>query len=320
MAELVVASESPSSSPKAPRRPHPRALSQAQRQQVVELCGSPRFIDRSPEQIVATLLDEGEYLASPRTFYRLLGADGPLSDRRDQSRHPSYAAPVLLAAKPNRVWSWDITRLKGPRHGVSYHLYVIIDIFSRHVVGWAVHEREDETLAQDLIETTCQRQQIKPGQLVVHADRGSSMRSKGVAELLARLVVTKSHSRPYCSNDNPFSESQFKTLKYSAGFPACFGSIEDARAFCGRFFDFYNNEHRHSGIAMLTPAQMHYNQADQVLAQRDDVLAEAYRRHPERFVKGQPRAKRPPEQVWINPPVKSADVPEIDLCAASLHA
>lgn len=281
---------------------HHRALSDEQKQRILDVCASERFIDCSPGHIVAALLDEGEYIASERTFYRVLGEDAPLTDRRRQRRHPVYAAPQLVASGPNQVWSWDITKLKGPAPGACYHLYVILDIYSRYVVGWSVFERESEELARLLIETTCQRQDITPGSLTLHADRGPAMRSGGVAELLSRLEVTKSHSRPYCSNDNPYSESQFKTLKYSSAFPDRFGSIEDARVFCREFFRWYNQEHRHSGIAMLTPAQVHHTQSETILRHRDRVLAEAYRRHPERFVKGQPTARRLAEMVWINRP------------------
>ena len=294
--------EEPLSEPQPPPRRHPRALGDAERERIREVYGSERFIDRSPAHIVATMLDEGEYLASERTIYRILGADAPLKDRRNQRRHPKYAKPEILAERPNQVWSWDITRLKGPYSGASYHLYVIIDIFSRYVVGWAVFERESEELAKLLIETTCERQRVERGQLTVHADRGAAMRSREVAELLARLEVKKSHSRPYCANDNPYSESQFKTLKYAPEFPGRFGSIEDARAFCRPFFEWYNTEHRHSGIAMLTPSTVHHGRADDVLAVRDQALAQAYERNPERFVKGRPMAKRLPEKVWINRP------------------
>lgn len=290
-------------------RTHPRALTDEQKQRILDVCGSERFIDCSPEQIHAALLDVGEYIGSPRTIYRALGAEAPLVDRRRQRRHPKRPAPELVANGPNRVWSWDITKLKGPRKGASYHLYVIIDIYSRYVVGWCVQERESEVIARQLIAETCRRQKIQPGQLVIHADRGSSMRSKHVSELLEDLKVIRSHSRPHCSNDNPYSESQFKTLKYSPRFPGRFGSLEDARRFCREFFEWYNIEHRHSGIAMLTPSMLHHGEAESVLARRDATLAAAYAAHPERFVKGQPKAKRPPEEAWINKP-KSIELQE----------
>ena len=286
----------------AARRPHPRALSPEQCTRILDVMSSERFIDRSPAHAVAALLDEGEYLASERTFYRVLGADAPVRERRNQRRHPVYAAPELLATGPNQVWSWDITKIKGPTKGTWYHLYVIIDLYSRLIVGWAVFDRESKTLATLLIRTTCERQGIQPGQLTIHADRGNAMRSGEVAELLALLQVRKSHSRPYCSNDNPYSESQFKTMKYAPEYPERFGSLQDARVFGAVFFAWYNTEHRHSGIAMLTPASVHYGSAQEVLAGRDRVLAEAYRRYPERFVKGQPKARQLPEAVWINRP------------------
>lgn len=284
------------------RRRHPRALSDEQRESIRDTFASDRFIDCSPAHVKAALLDEGVYLGSERTMYRVLGADAPLVERRRQQRHPKYAAPELVATKPNEVWSWDITRLKGPSSRVAYRLYAILDIFSRCCVGWGVFDRESEQHAKLLIQTTCERQQIVAGQLSMHADRGGPMRSLSVSELYAALGIDQSHSRPYCSNDNPYIESYFKTLKYSPAFPERFGSIEDARVFCRLFFEWYNNVHRHSGIAMLTPASVHMGTAEAIIQRRDDVLAEAYRTHPERFVKGQPQARRVPEAAWINQP------------------
>lgn len=287
------------------KRPTPaRALSADEQQRVLMRLNSERFADASPCQVYAELLDEGEYLCSQRTMYRLLAGNHQVRERRDQLRHPIYTAPELLATRPNQVWSWDITKLKSMVPGTCYHLYVIIDIFSRLVVGWMLADREDEHLAAELIEQSCQRQQIVPQQLTLHADRGASMRSKTVAVLLSDLDVRKSHSRPYCSNDNPYSESQFKTMKYRPEFPERFGSLQEARAFCQRFFAWYNTEHRHSGIAMLTPQMVHYHHADAVIAHRDLVLAEAFERHPERFVHGLPMVPRLPEAVWINKPVE----------------
>lgn len=304
---VVAAEASPSGAtdrgPGRPNRPvHRRALSAAQRARILETMSSERFIDRSPAHAVAVLLDDGEYLGSERTYYRVLAEAAPLRERRRQRRHAVYAAPELLATRPNQVWSWDITKIKGPLKGTWYHLYVIIDLFSRCVVGWAVFDRESKQLATLLIETTCQRQGIKPGELTIHADRGNAMRSSDVAELLVLLGVEKSHSRPYCSNDNPYSESQFKTLKYSPGYPERFGSLQDARVFSAEFFRWYNTEHRHRGIAMLTPESVHYGTAEEMLAKRNQVLAEAYRAYPERFVKGMPTAGKVPEAVWINKP------------------
>jgi putative transposase len=263
---------------------------------------SPRFVDQAPREIYATLLDEGRYLCSVRTMYRLLRAHNELRERRDQLRHPTYAKPELLATRPNQVWSWDITRLLGPVKWTYFHLYVILDIFSRYVVGWMVAQRETAQLAQQLIYETCEKQAIRPGMVTVHADRGTSMTSRPVALLLADLGVTKTHSRPHVSNDNPFSESQFKTLKYRPEFPDRFGCVEDARAFCGPFFAWYNTQHHHTGLGLLTPEMVHYGRAPQVLAQRQLVLSAAWQEHPERFVRRPPVPTQPPTAVWINPP------------------
>ena len=263
---------------------------------------SDRFMDQAPHEIYATLLDEGRYLCSVRTMYRILEQESEVRERRDQLRHPAYAKPELLATAPNQVWSWDITKLLGPAKWTYFYLYVILDIFSRYVVGWMLAGRESATLAQRLIEETCHKQAIAPDQLTIHADRGSSMTSKPVAFLLADLGITKTHSRPHTSNDNPFSEAQFKTLKYRPEFPERFAGIEEARAFCQSFFSWYNQEHHHTGIALLTPQVVHYAQAEKVLEARRNILNEAYRLHPERFVKGQPRLSPLPEGVWINPP------------------
>ncbi len=237
----------------------------------------------------ATLLDEGTYLCSIRTMYRILEEHGEVRERRNQRRHPNYTKPELLAEAPNQVWSWDITKLRGPVKWTYYYLYVILDIFSRYVVGWMLAHRESAALAQRLIAESCRKQDIEPDQLTLHADRGSSMRSKPVALLLADLGVTKTHSRPYVSNDNPYSESQFKTMKYCPQFPSRFGSAEDGRLFCGGFFDYYNYEHRHSGIGFMTPADVHYGRAEQLTTARRQVLLEAHRTHPERFVRGTPQ-------------------------------
>ena len=267
---------------------------------------SERFVDQSPAAVYAALLDEGTYLCSERTMYRLLEGAGEVRERRDQLRHPAYAKPELLAGRPNEVWSWDITKLLGPAKWTYFYLYVLLDIYSRYVVGWMVAHRESATLAKKLIEESVKKQSIARGQLTVHADRGSSMTSKPVALLLADLGVTKTHSRPQVSNDNPFSEAQFKTLKYRPEFPDRFGSIEDARAFCVGFFDWYNNRHYHGGLALLTPATVHYGETATVLKQRGETLAAAYAAHPERFVQRAPQPAEPPTAVWINPP-KSAD-------------
>jgi putative transposase len=290
--------------PRTARPTPPRALAPVERQRVLETLDSERFLDQAPAQVHATLLDEGTYLCSPRTMYRVLEAAGEVKERRDQVRRPHYAAPELLATRPNEVWSWDITKLLGPAKWTYFYLYVILDIFSRYVVGWMIAPHESAALAERLIAETCAKQGIAPGQLTLHADRGGAMRSKPVALLLADLGVVKTHSRPYVSNDNPFSEAQFRTLKYCPQFPDRFGSIEDGRAFGQAFFRWYNQEHRHSGLGFLTPAVVHFGQAEVVRAHRDRVLAAAYAAHPERFVNGRPHPADLPTAVWINPPVK----------------
>ena len=291
-----------SASETRPRMASPRALSSAERQVVLDLVHEPRYVDLSLPQVWAMALDEGRYFCSQRTMYRILDAQGEVRERRDQLRRPVYAKPELLATGPNQVWSWDITKLKGPRKWDYFHLYVIIDIFSRKVVGWLVAERESAELAQELIAATIEKEGVEPGQLTIHADRGSSMKSREVALLLADLGVTKTHSRPHVSNDNPYSEAHFKTLKYRPEFPERFGSLEDARAFCRRFFEWYNNNHRHSGIGMMTPADVHHGRALRVRLGRARTLDAAYLRHPERFVRKPPAPPALPTAVWINPP------------------
>lgn len=280
-------------------------MSCQERQQALDLLHSPRFVDSSPAQIYATLLDEGCYLCSIRTFYRLLESQHEVRERRNQLRHPSYQRPELLATAPNQVWSWDITKLRGPFKGSSYSLYVILDIYSRYVVGWLVAEGESKALAERLIRETITKYSISPGQLTLHADRGSCMTALTVAQLLAELDVAKSHSRPHTSNDNPYSEAQFKTLKYCPSFPDRFASIHEAKTFCRAFFNWYNNEHRHSGIALLTPADVHFDRAQQVLEQRAHTLKAAYQAHPERFNRP-PAPQALPQAVWINPPEQPA--------------
>ena len=284
-----------------PRRTPQRALSPEERQEALDLLHSPRFADSSPAQIYATLLDEGLYLCSIRTFYRLLHSQHEVRERRNQLRHPTYQRPELLATAPNQVWSWDITKLRGPVKGSSYSLYVILDIYSRYAVGWLVAEGERKALAERLIRETLIKSSIAPGQLTLHADRGACMTAKTVAQLLADLDVAKSHSRPHISNDNPFSEAQFKTLKYCPPFPDRFASLQEARAFCRNFFNWYNHHHRHSGIALLAPADVHFHRAPQILQQRARTLDAAYRAHPERFHRP-PVPQTLPPAVWINPP------------------
>jgi putative transposase len=284
-------------------RPKPaRSLSEEERSTVLDTLHEERFFDRAPAEVWATLLDEDRWLCSIRTMYRILQDHEESKERRNQARRADYTKPELLATGPNQVWSWDITRLKGPVKWSYYQLYTILDIYSRYVVGWMVAYKESATLAERLIEYTARKQGIQVGQLTIHADRGSSMTSKSVALLLADLGIAKTHSRPHVSNDNPFSESQFKTLKYHPGFPQRFASIEEARAFCRTFFPWYNAEHRHLGLGLLTPETVHYGRAEDVIAMRQDVLQRAYAAHPERFVNRIPTAPRLPEAVWINPP------------------
>ena len=296
--------------PARPRARSPLALSEAERSAVLAELHRERFADASPAQVYATLLDEGTYLASERTMYRILEANAEVRERRDQLRHPAYARPELLATGPRELWSWDITKLRGPAKWTWFYLYVLLDVFSRYVPGWLVATRESATLAERLIADTVAKEGVAPGQLTVHADRGTSMRSKTVALLLADLGVERTHSRPHVSNDNPYSESQFRTLKYRPDFPARFGSLEDARAFLGPFFDWYNHEHHHRGIGLLTPAVVHAGRAQEVIAGRRLTLARAYEAHPERFVRHAPRPPELPDAVWINPPTPKEAKPQ----------
>jgi len=285
------------------RRKSHRALSEQETQKVLDTLLLERFVDRAPRQIVATLLDEGIYLCSASTMYRFLRAEQMTKERRGLARHPNYKKPELLATGPNQIWSWDITKLKGPVKYSYYCLYVIIDIFSRFVVGWKVAERESAELAKELILCATLQHAIDANQLTIHADRGSAMKSKSVAQLLVDLGVEKTHSRPHVSNDNPYSESQFKTLKYCPDFPQRFGSIEDARQVGEELFAWYNHHHRHSGIAMLTPAMVHHGEGAARLEARQIVLSGAYQANPQRFVSGAPKSGSLPEAVWINAPV-----------------
>jgi len=296
--------------PLAPRPAPPRALSDPERAAVLHELHSKRFADTAPAAVWATLLDEGTYLASERTMYRILAANAEVRERRDQLRHPPYARPELLATGPRELFSWDITKLRGPAKRAHYHLYVILDVFSRYVPGWMVATRESAALAQRLIADTVEKEGITPGQLTIHADRGTSMRSKSVELLLADLGIERSHSRPHVSDDNPYSEAQFKTLKYRPDFPARFGSLEDARAFCAVFFTWYNTVHRHSGIGLLTPADVHAGRAAGITAARAVTLDAAYAAHPERFVRHPPRPPQVPTAVWINPPTDKEMPPQ----------
>jgi putative transposase len=284
-------------------RPKPaRALNDGERQKVLDELHCDRFVDKSPGEAWATLLDEGVYLCSERTMYRILADNEEVKERRNQLKHPEYTKPELLAEGPNEVWSWDITKLRGPVKWTYFYLYVILDIFSRYVVGWMVAPRESAALAQKLIRESCKKQAIDPSQLTIHADRGSPMIAKTTAQLFIALGINKSHSRPHVSDDNPYSESQFKTLKYRPGFPDRFGSLQDSVAFCRPFFTWYNTEHRHSGIGMLAPEVVHYGLAKDVIECRRRVLEVAFEAHPERFVRGVPLPPALPQAAWINPP------------------
>jgi putative transposase len=292
---------------------HPRALSVGERQDVLEVLNSERFWDQAPGEVYAALLDEGRYLCSERTMYRILGANQQVRERRDQIRHPRYQAPELIASGPNEVWSWDITKLLGPTKWTYFYLYVVLDIFSRYVVGWMLAYRESAQLGKKLIEQAIERQGVDPKTLTVHADRGPAMQSKVLAFFLAGLGVTKTHSRPYVSNDNPYSESQFKTMKYRPEFPERFGCYQDAHGFCTEFFPWYNCDHHHSGLGCLTPYEVHYRLAEQRREQRAVVLKQAYERNPQRFVRGLPQPALLPTAAWINkpkeiPPTESAEV------------
>jgi len=294
-------------SPPTPRAASSRALGIAERHAVLDVLHSERFVDQSPAEVQATLLDEHIYLCSTRTMYRILDAAQEVRERRAQARHPAYAKPELVATAPNQIWSWDITKLKGPIPYLYYSLYVILDLFSRYVVGWMVAAHENARLAQRLIEATCVKQGIGPHQLTIHADRGAPMRSKLVAELFSDLSIGASHSRPRVSNDNPFSEAQFRTFKYRPEFPDRFGSIEHARHVGHDLFTWYNEAHHHSGLTYLTPADVHHGRAATRLAGRHHTRLAAYAAHPERFVQGPPRLDILPHAVWINPPAKPTD-------------
>jgi len=298
----------------------PLALETAERQTVLDILHSERFLDDTPYQIYATLLDEGHYHCSIRTMYRILASEhGCVKERRKHVQRPHYVKPELLATEPNEVWSWDITKLKGPAKWTYYYLYVILDIFSRYVVGWMIAHREQAALAKRLIQDSCDKQHIEPNQLTVHADRGSSMKSKVVAHLLSDMGVTKTHSRPHVSNDNPYSEAQFKTLKYCPQFPERFGSIQDARSFCQSFFNWYNKEHRHSGIALMTPEQVHYGMDNAIYQQRTTVLKNAFQRNPNRFKGKLPVPESLPSAAWINKPATDQLESNLLSCVSHFH-
>jgi len=279
-----------------------RALEQQERTQVLDVLNSDRFADAAPRQVYAQLLEEGTYLCSWRSMYRILDTHEQVRERRDQLTHPTYKKPELLAQSPNELWSWDITKLRGPQKWTYFYLYVLMDIFSRFVVGWMVARQESAVLAKELIQQSCQNQEIDPDTLTIHSDRGGPMTARSLALLLSDLGVTKSHSRPHVPDDNPYSEAQFKTMKYRPDYPDRFGCPEDVRGWGRSFFSWYNFEHHHTGLGLMTPATVHYGQAPQVQAQRQRVLEAAFVAHPERFVRGRPTAPTLPEAVWINKP------------------
>jgi putative transposase len=287
--------------PKVQRpRPH-RALSDAERAHVLEVLDSPRFMDKTIREVYAELLDENTYLCSVRTMYRILEGHGQIRERRQQRRHPAYVKPELVATGPNQVWSWDVTKVPGPRRGTYFSLYVILDIYSRYVVGWTVSRTESPRLACALLEAAFKAENIRPGQLICHSDRGVSMVAKSTAQLYADLGITPSFSRPRVSDDNPFSEAAFKTFKYRPEMPERFGSVQDVRSTFALLFDWYNNRHYHSGIALLTPVDLHHGQTEAIIEARQRVLDCAFNAHPERFGR-RPTHPRPPAVSWINPP------------------
>lgn len=296
--------------PRPPRPRPPRALDDAERAEVLAVLDSDRFADKAPAQVYAELLDDDRYLCSIRSMYRVLAAAAQVQERRDQRRHPTYVKPQLEARRPNQVWSWDITKVPGPVRGLYYSLYVVLDIFSRYVVAWTVAPTESAAIGQQLIDGACVEHGVVPGQLTVHADRGSPMTAKSTAQFFIDLGITQSHSRPSVSDDNPFSEAAFKTFLYRPGIPERFGSLEDARAFFSALMRWYNEEHYHSGIALLTPGDVHRGTAPAIIAQRQAVLEAAHRAHPERFVGGKPAHPSPPPVVWINPPTTALSTTE----------
>ena len=296
------------------RRLSPRALTAHEKETVLDLLNSERFQDQAPRETYATLLDDGLYVCHWRSMYRFLAENQQVSERRNQLVHPPAPRPELVATAANQLWSWDITKLLGPTKRTFYYLYVILDVYSRYVPGWLLAECESEELAKELVMQTCAKQKIPLGQLTLHADRGSAMISKPLALLLADLGITKSHARPHVSNDNPYSEAHFKTMKYRPDYPEFFGSLVDARAWAQPFFQWYNHEHKHSALGLLPPAVVHYGQAPTVLRARQQVLYQAYAAHPERFVKGPPTLATLPQEVWINRPQ-----PVLDLTSEVLH-
>jgi putative transposase len=289
-----------------PRPRPPRALSEDERAKVLATLDSDEFMDKAPAQVFAKLLEDGTYLCSTRTMYRVLAANDQVRERRAQRQHPAYTKPQLVATAPNQVWTWDITKLPGPTKGTYYSLYVILDLYSRYIVGWQVARRESAAVYQELVEACCKDQGVVPEQLTIHSDRGSPMTAKSTALLYVDLGIAKSHSRPYTSNDNPYSEANFRTLKYRPDMPDRLGSLEHARQVMRALVDWYNDEHYHLGLALLHPADVHYGRAADIIAARQRVLDAAHAAHPERFVRGRPVQKAPPPAAWINPPPTEA--------------
>lgn len=289
-------------SPPRPRRRPSHALASPEQEQVLETLHQERFVDRAPAAVYATLLEEGCYLCSIRTMYRVLKAAGEVNERRPQRRHPHREPPQLVATAPNQVWTWDITRLPGPRKWTTFPLYVVLDLFSRYVVAWMVASRESAALAKRLIRAACQKQDVEPGQLTLHQDRGAPMTAKTFSQLLVDLDILASYSRPRVSDDNPYSESHFRTVKYAPTYPGRFPKLEDAKAYFRVFLPWYNTQHRHSGLGLLTPEDVHYGRTEDLQEARQRVLNQAYARHPERFINGPPQAPKLPTEVWINQP------------------
>jgi putative transposase len=293
--------------PPAPKLPRPRsarALSDDEKRHVLGLLDSERFMDKTPREVYAELLDENTYLCSVRTMYRILAEHGQVRERRNQRRHPTYVKPELVARKPNQVWSWDITKVPGPQRGIYFNLYVVLDIYSRYIVGWTIARSESALIARSLLATAVEAERIHPGQLTCHSDRGTPMLAKSTALLYADLGIDPSYSRPRVSDDNPYSEAAFKTFKYRPDIPERFGSLNDARSTFAALFDWYNHRHYHTGIALLTPADLHHGRAEQIVEARQRVLDAAYADRPERFGKP-PIHPTPPEASWINPPMRT---------------
>lgn len=288
------------------RKPHWRALTEAERQQTLDVLNLPEFVDKAPAQVVHTLLDQGKYLCSERTMYRIMDDHDQVRERRSLARQPVYAKPELVATRPNQVWSWDITRLKTFVKAQYLYLYLILDLFSRFAVGWMLAHHENARLAKRLIAESAFREGIQPKELILHSDRGAPMTARTTHRLLEKLDITPSFNRPRVSNDNPYSESAFKTLKYSPACPDRFVGLTDSRSWAQTLFRYYNYDHKHSGLAYLTPYHVHYGQSQQVVGQRNQTLAAAFALHPERFPNGPPTAHLPPTEVWINKPPKTA--------------